>query len=210
MQTDLLRFDKQQKYVTWDFETEGLNLVHSKPWQIAWTVSQGEKTLEKFDIYIKWSDLKVSDGAAKVTGFSYEHYQRKAIDPIEAFNLFGKYLYDPQYKLIGQNILGFDVYMLNIWRKLIGLKSDYSFVDRIIDTRCLAMAIAKQIPVQKDDLISWQYRLLNHRDKKVKASQLALLKKYEIPFDEKRLHDAIYDCEMTYKIFKKQLFEIEL
>ena len=210
MQTDLLRFDKQQKYITWDFETEGLNLVHSKPWQIAWTVSQGEKTLEKFDIYIKWSDLKVSEGAAKVTGFSYEHYERKAIDPIEAFNLFNKYLYDPQYKLIGQNILGFDVYMLNIWRKLIGLKSDYSFVDRIIDTRCLAMAIAKQIPVQKDDLISWQYRLLNHRDKKVKASQLALLKKYEIPFDEKRLHDAIYDCEMTYKIFKKQLFEIEL
>jgi len=72
------------------------------------------------------------------------------------------------------------------------------------------MAIAKQIPVQKDNLISWQYRLLNHRDKTVKASQLALLKKYEIIFDERKLHDALYDVEMTYKIFKKQLFEIEL
>ena len=70
--------------------------------------------------------------------------------------------------------------------------------------------VSKGQLAKKDDLISWQYRLLNHRDKKVKASQLALLKKYEIPFDEKRLHDAIYDCEMTYKIFKKQLFEIEL
>jgi DNA polymerase III epsilon subunit-like protein len=210
MQTDLLRFDKQQKYVTFDFETEGLNLVHSKPWQIAWTVSQADKTLEKFDVYIKWDDLKVSDGAAKVTGFSYEHYERRATDPKEAYKLFHKYLYDPQYKLIGQNVLGFDVYILNIWRKLIGLKTDYSFVERIIDTRCLAMAIAKQIPIQRDDLISWQYRLLNHRDKKVKASQLSLLKKYEIPFNEKLLHDAIYDCEMTYRIFKKQLFEIEL
>lgn len=210
MKDNLLRFDKQQKYIIFDTETEGLNLVHSKPWQIAWIVAQGDNIIEKFDIYIKWNDLKVSDGAAKVTGFSNEYYKRNAIDAKEAFNKFSKYLYDPQYKLIGQNVLGFDVYMINIWRKLIGLKTDYSFIDRIIDTRCLAMAIAKQIPVKKDDLISWQYRLLNHRDKSVKASQLALLKKYSIDFDEKKLHDALYDVEMTYKIFKKQLFEIEL
>ena len=210
MKDDLLRFDKQQKYIIFDTETEGLNLVHSKPWQIAWIVAQGDNIIEKFDIYIKWDNLKVSEGAAKVTGFSNEYYKRNAIDAKEAFNKFSKYLYDPQYKLIGQNVLGFDVYMINIWRKLIGLKTDYSFIDRIIDTRCLAMAIAKQIPVKKDDLISWQYRLLNHRDKSVKASQLALLKKYSIDFDEKRLHDALYDVEMTYKIFKKQLFEIEL
>ena len=210
MKDDLLRFDKQQKYIIFDTETEGLNLVHSKPWQIAWIVAQGDNIIEKFDIYIKWDNLKVSEGAAKVTGFSNEYYKRNAIDAKEAFNKFSKYLYDPQYKLIGQNVLGFDIYMINIWRKLIGLKSDYSFIDRIIDTRCLAMAIAKQIPVKKDDLISWQYRLLNHKDKKVKASQLALLKKYSIDFDEKKLHDALYDVEMTYKIFRKQLFEIEL
>jgi len=210
MKDNLLRFDKQQKYIIFDTETEGLNLVHSKPWQIAWIVAQGDNIIEKFDIYIKWDNLKVSEGAAKVTGFSNEYYKRNAIDAKEAFNKFSKYLYDPQYKLIGQNVLGFDVYMINIWRKLIGLKTDYSFIDRIIDTRCLAMAIAKQIPVKKDDLISWQYRLLNHRDKSVKASQLALLKKYSIDFDEKKLHDALYDVEMTYKIFKKQLFEIEL
>jgi DNA polymerase III epsilon subunit-like protein len=217
MKDDLLRFNKQQKYIIFDTETEGLNLVHSKPWQIAWIVAQGDNILEKFDIYIKWEDLKVSEGAAKVTGFSNEYYKRNAIDATEAFNKFSKYLYDPQYKLIGQNVLGFDVYMINIWRKFIGLNPDYSFIDRIIDTRCLAMAIAKQIPPPKYDpviaeksLISWQYRLLNHKDKSVKASQLALLKKYSIDFDEKKLHDALYDVEMTYKIFKKQLFEIEL
>ena len=210
MKTDLLRFDKNQKYVVFDAETEGLNLVHSKPWQMAWIVCQGDKILEKFDFYIKWDNLIVSDDAARITGFSRQDYDRKAIDAKKVFNHFSKYLYDPQYKLVGQNALGFDVYMVNIWRKLIGLPSDYSFIDRILDTRCLAMAIAKQIPIQSDDLISWQYRLLNHRDKKVKASQSALLKKYDIAFDEKRLHDASYDCEMTYRIFKKQLFDIEL
>ena len=210
MKDDLLRFDKQQKYIIFDTETEGLNLVHSKPWQVAWIVAQGDNILEKHDIYIKWDDLRVSEGAAKITGFSTQLYERRAVNAKDVFEKFSKYLYDPQYKLIGQNVLGFDVYMINIWRKLIGLKSDYSFIDRIIDTRCLAMAIAKQIPVKKDDLISWQYRLLNHKDKKVKASQLALLKKYSIDFDEKKLHDALYDVEMTYKIFRKQLFEIEL
>ena len=210
MKDDLLRFDKQQKYIIFDTETEGLNLVHSKPWQVAWIVAQGDNIIEKHDIYIKWDNLRVSEGAAKITGFSTQLYERRAVNAKDVFEKFSKYLYDPQYKLIGQNVLGFDVYMINIWRKLIGLKSDYSFIDRIIDTRCLAMAIAKQIPVKKDDLISWQYRLLNHKDKKVKASQLALLKKYSIDFDEKKLHDALYDVEMTYKIFRKQLFEIEL
>ena len=100
--------------------------------------------------------------------------------------------------------------MVNVWRKLIGLKSDYSFVNRIIDTRCLAMAIAKQIPVQHDNFMSWQYKLLNHRDKTVKASQLALLKQYGIEFDASKLHDALYDVEMTYKIFKKQIYDIEV
>jgi DNA polymerase III alpha subunit (gram-positive type) len=210
MTTDLLRFNRDQKYLCLDCETESLNLVNSKSWQISWNICQADNVLESYDYYLKWDDLRVSEGAAKVTGFSYDIYNKKAIDPKIVWEKFSKYLYDPQYTIIGQNILGFDVYMINIWRKLMGLKSDYSFIDRIIDTRCLAMAIAKQIPVQKDNLISWQYRLLNHRDKKVKASQLALLKKYEIVFDEKRLHDSEYDILMTYKIFRKQLFEIEL
>lgn len=210
MKSELLRFDYKQKYVIFDAETEGLNLVNSKPWQMAWIVAQGDKILEKFDINIKWDNLIVSDGAAKITGFSYHEHEKKAIDPTKAFDLFSKYLYDPQYKLIGQNVLGFDVYMVNVWRKLIGLKSDYSFVDRIIDTRCLAMAIAKQIPVQHDNFMSWQYKLLNHRDKTVKASQLALLKQYGIEFDASKLHDALYDVEMTYKIFKKQIYDIEV
>ena len=210
MKSELLRFDYQQKYVIFDAETEGLNLVNSKPWQMAWIVAQGDKILEKFDINIKWDNLIVSDGAAKITGFSYHEHEKKAIDAKKAFDLFSKYLYDPQYKLIGQNVLGFDVYMVNVWRKLIGLKSDYSFVDRIIDTRCLAMAIAKQIPVQHDNFMSWQYKLLNHRDKTVKASQLALLKQYGIEFDASKLHSALYDVEMTYKIFKKQIYDIEV
>ena len=100
--------------------------------------------------------------------------------------------------------------MVNIWRKLMGRNSDYSFVPRIIDTKSLATAIAKQIPVDKDDFIGWQYRLLNYRERGLKTSQATLLKKYNIDHDPKRLHDALYDIEMNFKIFRKQLFDLEI
>lgn len=210
MKDNLLRFNKKQKYLIFDTETEGLNLINSRPWQIAWIVAEGDRIIEKHDLYIKWDDLNISDDAAKITGFSRQAYDRRSLDPKEVFETFSKYLYDKNNLIVGQNLLGFDVYMINIWRKAIGLKQDYSFVDRIIDTKSIATAIAKEIPVQKENLLSWQYRLLNHKEKGLKTSQATLLKKYDIPHDPKRLHDAMYDIEMNFRIFRKQLFEIEL
>jgi DNA polymerase III alpha subunit (gram-positive type) len=211
MKENLLRFNKRQRYLIFDTETEGLNLVNSRPWQIAWILAEGDKILEKHDLYIKWEDLNISDEAAKITGFSKQLYDKKSLDPKEVYNKFSKYLEDESSLIVGQNLLGFDVYMINIWRKKIGLNSDYSFVNRIIDTKSIATAIAKDIPPpSKDNLLSWQYRLLNHKEKGLKTSQLTLLKKYDIPHDAKRLHDAMYDIEMNFRIFRKQLFEIEL
>ena len=91
-----------------------------------------------------------------------------------------------------------------------GMDADYSYVDRIIDTKSLATAIAKDMPVEKDNFINWQYRLLNHKERGLRTSQATLLKKYNIDHDPKRLHDALYDIEMNFKIFRKQLFDLEL
>ena len=112
--------------------------------------------------------------------------------------------------MIGQNLLGFDVYVLNTLRKKCGLKSDYSYIPRVIDTRSLAMAIGTgHKELAKGDILS-QYRFLNHRDKKIKASQAALLKQYNIDHDPSRLHDGLYDIEMTFKIFWQQFQEITI
>ena len=91
-----------------------------------------------------------------------------------------------------------------------GMQSDYSFVNRIIDTKSLATAIAKQIPVEKQSFLPWQYRLLNYKERGLKTSQATLLKKYNIDHDPNRLHDALYDIEMNFKVFRKQLFELEI
>jgi DNA polymerase III epsilon subunit-like protein len=210
MDESLLRFDKKQKYLDFDTETEGLNLIRSRPWQVAWLVVEGGKILEKHDMFLDWPNLDVSAGAAKITGFTMEEYNKRKESPRKVWEKFSKHLYDEDTFIVGQNLLGFDVYMVNIWRELMKLEADYSYVERIIDTRALAVAIAKDIPVDKDDFISWQYRLINHRERKLKTSQAFLLKKYNIDHDPKRLHDALYDIEMNFKVFRKQLFDLEI
>jgi DNA polymerase III epsilon subunit-like protein len=210
MKEELLRFKNNQKYLVMDFETEGLNLVSSRPWQCAWMTTKGKTIVSKEDRYIKWDSLSVSDGAAKVTGFSMERYLRKAESPKKVWEDFAKILYDPEYLIVGQNLLGFDVYMVNVWRKQMGLKPDYSFIDRIIDTKVLATAIFKQILPDKENFTAWQYKLLNYREKGLKTSQLTLLKHYSIPHDPNLLHDALYDNEMCFQIFQKQLYDIEV
>ena len=68
---DLLRFKFNQKYVIFDTETEGLNLVTSKPWQLAWIEAEGKKITKKQNRFLMWEDLNVSEDAARVTGFNY-------------------------------------------------------------------------------------------------------------------------------------------
>ena len=210
MNNSLLRFNRKQKYIIFDTETEGLNLVKSKPWQAAWIVAEGSKIIKKYDKLIKWDNLNVSKDAARISGFDKRYYEDNAEDPKSVWKEFSKYLYDDSYLIVGQNLLGFDVYMIDVWRKLIGEPLLQDYINRIIDTKAIATAIEKESPVEKKDFIYWQYRWLNHRERGLKTSQLTLLKKYGIDFDQKRLHDALYDIEMNFEIFHKQLYDIEL
>lgn len=79
MSKELLRFKKNQKYVFFDFETCGLNLgsTRNKPWQLAFIVIENNKIIEECDYWLKWKDLKVSEGAAKVTGWTQKNTTRK-------------------------------------------------------------------------------------------------------------------------------------
>jgi DNA polymerase III alpha subunit (gram-positive type) len=207
---NLLRFKSDQNYIVIDTETEGLNLVYSRPWQASWIVCRGNKVLSKHDHFIRWDNINVSPDAARITGFNKDKYYDQAENPKQVFDKLASYLYDPSFLVIGQNLLGFDVYMINIWRKLMGLQSDFSFVDRIIDTKSLSTAIFKEIAPDRENFLSWQYKMLHIREKGLKTNQAFMLKYYDIPHDPKRLHDSLYDVEMTFEIFKKQIFNIDL
>ena len=192
-----------QKYLVFDTETEGLNLHSSKTWQLSWIVCQGNKVLETHDKFIKHKELNIPEVVRKLTGFDWDKYNSKAESLISVWSKFEKYLFDPQYIVVGQNLLGFDVYMVSHLQRMLGQEPDYSYLPRIYDTRALAKASREELDKPRGDLLSWQYKIINDRTLKAKVSQNQLLKFFDIDFDEEKLHDALYDIKMCYKVFLK-------
>ena len=206
---DLLRFKFDQKYVIFDTETEGLNLVTSKPWQLAWIETEGKKIKKKQNRFLMWEDLNVSEDAARVTGFNYESYAQKAEDPTIIYKDFIDLISQDDVIIVGQNLLGYDIYILGVIARQLGFNIDYSFVDRIFDTKAIATALAKgNKNPDKEDFISWQLKWLNYRERGLKTNQKYLLEYYDIDFDAKKLHDALYDIEKNFEIFLKQIWEL--
>lgn len=209
----MLRFKKDQKYICFDFETCHLNLLDSdnKPWQLSYLIAKGNNIIEEVDNYLYWPDLKMSKEAAQITNFNYNTYKSKAVDPEKPLAKFESYLFDKDYIIVGQNLLGFDIYIHNIYRRLLNRKTDYSYVSRIIDTNCIAKAIKKQLQPPKDiDLILWQFKLNSFYEKGMRTSIKTQLKEYKIDFDENMLHNSLYDVNMNFEIFKKQIWQIEI
>jgi len=213
LKEDLLRFKNNQKYLFFDYETCHLNLTskENKPWQLAFLLMQGNEVLEKADYWLKWKDLKVSEGAARVTGWTKTKYDKRASDPKEALEHFESYLYDDNVIPVGHNILGFDVYIHNIHRKLLNKKTDYSYINRCLDTACIAKAIKKEIKLSaKENRLAWQYRLTNLIERKLKVNLTQCCKDYDLKFDPKKLHDALYDIKMNAEVFNKMIWNIEI
>ncbi len=209
----MLRYNKNQKYICFDFETCNLNLLSpdNKPWQLSYIIAEGNKVLKERDCYIYWPDLKLSEEARVITRFDDAKYSRLAKDPRAILEEFESYLYDEDYIIIGQNLLGFDVYIHGTYRKLLNIKPDFSYIGRIYDTNCIAKAIKKNMqPVDKKEFIGWQYQLNDFRERNMRTSIKAQLKQYKIDFDENKLHDSIYDVQMNFKIFLKQIWQIEV
>ena len=210
MTNSLLRFKKDQKYIVFDFETEGLNLRYSRPWQLGFIETEGQNIKNEHDIYIGFDDLSVSADAARITGFSEHTYRKKKKDKLQVLEFFDKFLYNPDYLIIGHNIIGYDVYIHNVLRKACGKPTDYSYMNRVIDTNCLSKAYKMGLKKVDDNLTLWQYKLNNYIKKGLKTSQITMLKEFSIPFEADKLHDAVYDVKMTLKLFHKLIWNIEV
>lgn len=209
MNSNLLRFKKNKKFIVFDYETCSLNLasLDNKPWQLAFLICSHDKIEKKYDFYLRWNDLKISDGAKQVTGFKESVYQKRATDPLEVLNLFESYIYNPDYYIVGHNIIGFDIFIHNIHRLLCGKHSDYSYVDRLIDTNCIAKANALNIEYDETDLTLWQFKLQKIKKRGLKTNLKSLCEKFKIDFDESKLHDALYDIEQNFKVFKSMIWK---
>ena len=210
MTNSLLRYKKKQKYIVFDFETEGLNLRYSKPWQLGFIVTEGSQVKLEYDFHIDFPDLDISEDAKRITYFSQLIHDRKKQKKEKVLDFFDKYLYNPDYLLIGHNVLGFDVYIHNVLRLACGKPSDYSYMDRMLDTNCLAKAYKMGLKHPDGNLTLWQCKLNNYIQKGMKTNQQALLREFDIEFEPDKLHDAVYDVKMTLEIFHKLIWNVEV
>jgi len=210
MTNSLLRFKTKQKYIVFDFETEGLNLRYSKPWQLGFLIAEGTKVQKEYDLHIDFPDLNMSEDAKRITRFSQAVHDKKKKDKVKVLDFFDNFLYNPDYLIIGHNVLGYDVYIHNLWRLACGRPSDYSYMNRMLDTNCLAKAYKMGLKKPDENLTFWQCKLNNYIKRGMKTNQQALLKEFDIEFDSDKLHDAIYDVNMTLNIFHKLIWNIEV
>ena len=114
-------------------------------------------------------------------------------------------IYNGQTINIVKDYAGFDVYMHNLHRKLVNAKykSDFSYTNQLVDTLCLAKALKKRIKLNKDDdFLAWQYRLNHLIERGLACNLKQCCKDFDVPFDEKKLHDALYDIEVNFEVFK--------
>jgi DNA polymerase III alpha subunit (gram-positive type) len=213
---DLIRFNKAQKYVVWDTETEGLNSVLTRPYQFSWIICTQDKIISEHDRFIWFEDLNMSDKAAQVTGFDFDRYKKEALSPKQVYDEFAQYLYDPSYVSVAHNLLNYDTYILKNLQLILGEKVDYSYLLRSIDTKPLAVAIEKaygfvrQENYDKYDFLTWQYSLSSIVEKGLKSNLGHLLKVYDIEHDKDKLHDGMYDVQSLCKILFKQIYQIEV
>lgn len=194
---------KDKRIILFDTETEGLNLRTSRPWQIAWVEMKNGKVLNKEVHYLAWDNLNVSKEAAAVTGFDKRVYDAKKEDPKKIIDKFWNLIHQPDTILAGQNIIGFDIFILNIARKCIGYLEDYSFLYKCIDTVPLSRAYLLNFHRSENEtMIEFCYKLLNFKPKgRISVKLSSMLDKFGIKYKEDKLHDALVDTEMTGELF---------
>lgn len=208
---NLLRFNRKQKYLLLDTETASLNLQakNNLPWEYGWILMTLDGVIEEKEYHVKWPQLKTGEMTINrlvdgMTGFSrkFENYDNWT-DPEVVLNKFEKHLYDPSVIPIAHNGLGFDVYMHNTHRKVLGRPSDYSYISRFIDTNAVAKGWKLQYNWENKSRIAAQYQLLDHRVRGIKTSVKALCKEFEFEYDETKAHSATYDVSRMDLIFRK-------
>jgi DNA polymerase III epsilon subunit-like protein len=199
--------------IIWDFETEGLNLALTRPWQLAYIKSENGKILDRKNIYIDVHDLQISDDAARVTGFSWEKYHKNKRPAEEVVELIKKEFIQSKSILAGHNILGYDIYILRNLFEYVGEKLDFNdFIYRVIDTLCLARGkhFEVEVPSEEKERLSFMYKMLHRYDKSFKGSLSAVAKNNNIEFDPTRLHDAMYDVELNNKVYERLIYGTEI
>lgn len=214
MEENWIRFNKKAKIALIDCETFNLNLNFqiNRPWQIAVLKVEGEDIVESVDKLIKWDDckFKIGAGAAAITKFNQEHFDRNCVSPDDAFESIWSILRWADH-IIMHNGLRFDIYLLKGYAEFMG--EDWQFIlDKMVDTKALAQGIKMNRPYdpKSDCWMEYQYKMANTFVKGIKTNLTLLGKEYGIEHDYDNLHNALVDLQLNLKVWNKIKYQVEI
>lgn len=200
--SELLRFS-DRKIAFMDLETQRLNIQQDNlPFQCSIIIMQRGKVLGSHDHYIKWPGYKMGKDAAAITRFQ-QHWVDNGDDPEYVLEIWEQYARDPEYLLGGHNYIGFDCPVWQLWRRALGRKPDWSSLDRTLDTHLLARAFKMGWKPDRENLLAWFHKVSDAHQKGVKTGLSLMAKELDIPFEEGRLHDGLYDLGLNAQVLWK-------
>lgn len=212
--SDLLRFSDRPVLIL-DMETQRVNAMEDNlPFQVSWlVVDRWGKTLNKHDYYLGWPAddycARMSADAARITRFQ-RSWVESGIDPEFVLDAFESYLLDPQYIVVGQNLMSFDLMVWQLWREVLGRKRDYSVFSRVVDTHLLSRAYKESWKPDRGNLHAWQRKVMAGFRKGVKTGLTTMAKELGVEIDETKTHGAAYDLELTLGVYRKLINLVEI
>ena len=201
------------KFLVFDTETEDLNLHSTRPWQLSYLLCEGIMIKHKVDKLLHVDDFNISRDSARITNFDRDIYEANKVPAKPEVERFMKFYEREDIWIVGHNIINFDLYTVRNMCRENGVDHDYSKVlPRYIDTNCLAKAIKMDImpPKDPDEFLIWQMKLSTYFQKGMKTNLAHMADEYDIQYDKKRLHDALYDIELNWKVFLKMKMDLKL
>lgn len=209
---DLLRFSKRPTLL-FDIECQRLNLLDDNlPFQCSLIVTDKSGIIHRSDHYLHWPDYRVSADAARITHFNPD-WVRNGDDPETVLEEFESFLLDESLDIAGQNILGFDCYIHQLWRRALGRKPDFSYLTRLYDTNVLSRAYKmgwKPDRSSPSAFLAWQYKVMGNPVKGVKTNLGLMGRELGMDVDENKLHDAGYDLVINHFVHRKLINLMEI
>lgn len=207
---DLLRFNiKDKKIIFFDFEGD-LNLFYGRPFEIAYSIYRGLEKQSEFCSYLKWDNMNISEDVKRITKFNEATWKEKAVHAKEIFPQFHNFIYDEEYIIAGANILGFDAILLSNLLKELGLRYDYSYLNRCYDANPLFKAYKLGIKPDNENLLAWQFSINSIVRRGLKSNVGLIAKEFGIECNEEMRHNALYDIDIEAKNFFELIKRIEV
>lgn len=172
----------KQKVIVLDTETGGLDPQKHSLLQVAMMACENGKVVDKIKINIVHDTYHVTARAMEVNKIYLATHQGLTPEKaaVEIMNFVRKHFPSPA-QTVGHNV-SFDIGFMKVLFASQGINCDDFFSYRLLDTSSFARILAFSGVIEKAGSLG----------------QVA--EQFNIPFDESALHDALVDCDVTYKL----------